>query len=144
MNTKVAYYFDLAGKVAMGGDLVRNFWVGSVGLRKDGVMVSARNGAVFSTSLHNYQTIPTAHSEVRTSRKLDKGSVVYVARVSKINGGKTLDGGMLYTTSRPCRMCRLFMISRGVDKVFYTIDPYSYGVIDLKTMREQEFERQHH
>lgn len=138
MNSRLYYYFELAAKVAIGGDIARNFWIASIGIRKDGVMVSARNGAVFSTDIHNYKTVPLAHSEFRISNKLTKDSVVYVARLSRLGGGKLDNGKMRFALSRPCRTCQSALIARGVSKVYYTIDPDSYGVIDLKTMKERQ------
>lgn len=131
MNRKLAYYFNLAAQVAIGGDIARNFLIGSVGTRKDGVIVSARNGAVFSTDTENYKTIPSAHSEFRICSKLTPGSIVYVARVSRVNGGKRKDGSPLFAMSKPCDTCRMRLISVGVRKAYFTIDADSWGVMDL-------------
>lgn len=112
----------LAGKVAMPTLLQdpRNFWIGCVGIRKDGVIVSGKNGAVHSTQVDNYQLLPEAHAEGRVLRKLGKHGVLYVTRIAKANGN--------FAMARPCRMCRTRIKSFGVEKVFYTIDHTHYGV----------------
>lgn len=136
---KLQYYFELAAKVALGGDQNRNFFVGSVGIRRDGVMVSARNGAVFSTDVANYNTIPISHSESRIVNKLSKGSVVYVARVARKDNGITSTGTPLFVMSKPCKGCQISLKVHGVSKAFYTIDVDSYGWIDFTTMTCKEF-----
>lgn len=135
---KLAYYFDLAAKVAIGGDKCRNFLVGSVAIRRDGVLICARNGAVFCTDTENYQSIASAHSEFRASNKLDKGSVIYVARIARFGGGLTPDGNPLFALSRPCFTCKTRLIARGVHKAYYTIDPLSYGVMNFRTGEERQ------
>lgn len=51
------------------------------------------------------------------------GSTVYVARVRRDNGKMAM--------SRPCRDCERVLRSRGVRKVFYTIGPKEYGVMEF-------------
>jgi cytidine deaminase len=99
----------------------RNFWLGCIGIREDGTMVSARNGAVtFSTTVENYQLVPSSHAEGRVLRKLGKGGVIFVARVSR--GDRTL------AMARPCGMCQVRLKAFNVKKVYYTINPHQYGV----------------
>lgn len=136
---KLQYYFDLAAKVALGGEHQRNFLVGSVGLRHDGVLVSACNGAVYSTDSAEYRPIPSSHSEARISNKLTPGSIVYVVRVAKKNNGLTPIGTTAFVMSRPCDRCRNSLIARGVSKAFYTIDTVSYGCFDFRTMTDTQY-----
>lgn len=101
----------------------RNFLLGAIGIRKDGVSVSARNGAVISSSYENYRIIGDAHAECRVIKKMGKGGVLYVARVLKKDGSLAM--------SRPCGMCRLRIQAAEVQKVYYTINPQQYGVLDI-------------
>lgn len=112
----------LAGKVAMptSPDDPRNFWIGCVGMRSDGVIVSAKNGAVFSTQSDNYQLLPDAHAEGRVLRKLGKNGKIFVSRIAKFNGG--------YAMARPCGMCQIRIRSFNVKKVFYTINDTQFGI----------------
>jgi tRNA(Arg) A34 adenosine deaminase TadA len=98
----------------------RNFWVGCVGVRDDGAIVSAKNGAVFSTDVDNYQLLPDSHAEGRVLRKLGKGGIIYVARISKSAGG--------YAMARPCGMCQIRIKSFDVKKVYYSINDTHYGI----------------
>lgn len=102
-------------------DDLRNFWIGCIGIREDGVLVSSRNGSVgFSTTVENYQLVPSSHAEGRVLRKLGKNGIVYVARVSRKD--RTL------AMARPCGMCQVRLKAFNVKKVFYTINPEQYGV----------------
>ncbi len=113
---------QLAGKVSLPTDDFdpRNFWIGCVGVRDDGAIVSAKNGAVFSTTIENYHLIPESHAEGRVLRKLGKRGVLYVARVAKASRD--------FAMSRPCPMCQNRIRSFGVKKVYYTINKDQYGV----------------
>ena len=94
----------------------RSFYLGAMALRKDGATVFARNA--FSTS-----PTPNAHAEFRLCRKLDVGSIVYVARI--------IDSG--WAMSKPCNSCMFQLKAFGVKKVYYTISPGEYGYIDVKS-----------
>lgn len=111
----------LAGQIALTTDDndARNFWLGAVGIRKDGTQVSARNGAVFTTT-SDYKVVALAHAETRLCRKLDKHSVVYVSRISRKD--------FSYAMARPCAVCRIILKANAVQKVYYTIDNSSYGI----------------
>lgn len=99
----------------------RNFWLGCVGVRHDGVMVSAKNGASeFSESVQQYQLQPNAHAEGRVLRKLGRRGVVYVARVAKKDGKLAM--------SMPCPMCQVRLRGMQVNKVYYTINESQYGI----------------
>lgn len=108
------WYFELAAKVASKQDDKRTHRVGAVGLRSDGVVVVACNGAA-------KDRMPEVHAEARLCRKLDFYGTVFVAR-------RTATG---YRLSRPCPDCQRALKSRRVKRVFYTIDNNEFGVIDL-------------
>lgn len=94
----------------------RSFCLGAVGLRKDGVLVTAKNIAAANI-------VPTHHAEARVVRKLTPDSVVWVARVLRSTGD--------WTMSRPCTSCQVRMRTAGVKKVVYTIGPDEWGTIQL-------------
>lgn len=94
----------------------RAFWLGAVGLRNDGVIVSAKN--VAATDI-----VPTHHAEARVVKKMTPDSTIWVARVSRSTGN--------WTMARPCSGCQRRMKTAGVRKVVYTIDPEEWGTINL-------------
>jgi len=96
------------------GDCRENF-LGAVGLRSDGVIVTARN-------VSDKKPAPNHHAEARLSRKMTPHSTVWVARVR--NNGE-------WALARPCRGCQMRMQSVGVSKVVYTIGPGEWGVINF-------------
>ena len=63
-----------------------------------------------------------AHAEARLARKIDYGSVVYVAR--------TLKSGEI-AMARPCDRCYAVLKAKGVNKIYYTVNDSEYGVISL-------------
>ena len=107
----------LAAQVAADGDRVnRSFFLGAVGQRKDGVIVSSRN--VSSTDC-----APNHHAEARVVRKLTPDSIIWVARVSRRDGQWAL--------ARPCTGCQIRMKMAGVKKAIYTIAPGEWGIMLL-------------
>jgi tRNA(Arg) A34 adenosine deaminase TadA len=99
----------------------RDFWLGCIGIREDGVMVSAKNGAAsFQAAIKSYHLLPTSHAEGRVLRKLGGGGTVYVARVSKKDGSLVM--------ARPCSMCQIKLRAAKVNKVYYTINNNEYGI----------------
>ncbi len=91
---------------------LRRACVGCVILRNDGALVSSKNGASHG------RRMPSAHAEARCSKKADKNSVAYVARVLK-------DGSI--GCARPCKSCRVKLRSRGVIDAFFTVGPNEWG-----------------
>jgi tRNA(Arg) A34 adenosine deaminase TadA len=117
----------LAATVALptiDSDFKKNFWLGSVGIRRDNVIVSAKNGAVYSTEVEDYQLMPNAHAEGRLLRKLGKGGIVFVARVAK--------GTRKLAMARPCDICRSRLRAMNIVRVYYTINENQYGVWYVK------------
>lgn len=98
----------------------RNFWIGCIGIRQDGVRVTSKNGAVYSSDVDNYQLMPLSHAEGRVLRKLGKGGVVYVARIAKKERKLAM--------ARPCGMCQTRLRALEVERVYYTINHNQYGI----------------
>lgn len=123
----------LAGKIAMPTDIndMRNFYLGAIGIRKDGVLVSAKNGAVQSSDVELYQTIPTSHAECRALRKMGYGGILYVSRIAKGNGKLAM--------ARPCETCQVHIRSMRVKKVYYSINSECYGIWDPVTDKDSVF-----
>ncbi len=105
-------YFELAKRIAMKELNHKHYWFGAVGIRSDGKIVISKN-------IVNCGRDINCHAETRLSRKLDVGSVVYVVRVSKVNGD------LLY--ARPCIGCQNKMKAAGVKEVFYSINNNEWG-----------------
>ncbi len=103
----------------------RDYWLGCVGVREDGAIVSAKNGAAeFHTTVRSCHLLPDSHAEGRVLRKLGKCGNIFVARVSKKDGSLAM--------AMPCPMCQIRIRSFKVKKVHYTINPHQYGVWDVK------------
>lgn len=95
---------ELAIEVSRLKDDDRHFCLGAVGVRADGALVTACNGNPKEPDRRH-------HAEYRLCRKLDKGSVVYVART-------TVDGRV--ACAKPCMSCMKAMKYKGVRGVWYT------------------------
>jgi len=108
---------ERAAGVSLGGSQDRKYYLGAIGVRTDGALVSAVNGGIAN------QRTPSAHAETRLCRKLDFGSTVYVARTAK-NGD--------FAMARPCKGCILSMKRRGVRRCYYTIGPDEWGVMEIR------------
>ncbi len=85
----------------------------ALGLRKDGALVKSVN----SPSQHPDRK---CHAEYKLCKKMDFGGEIYVARVLYQNNQ--------FGMARPCPNCQKVIKSRGIKKVYYTIDKDSYGV----------------
>ena len=94
----------------------RSFCLGAVGLRNDGVIVTAKNVAAADI-------VPTHHAEARVVRKLTPDSIVWVTRVLRSTDK--------WAEARPCQSCQGRMRSAGVKKVVYTIGHDEWGTIQL-------------
>ena len=94
----------------------QGFYVGAIGIRNDGALVHSFNGS------GNYP-IAQGHAETRLSRKLDVGSIVYVARYSF--------GTHNLVMAKPCQNCEKVLQSCGVKKVYYSIQNTEYGVLNF-------------
>lgn len=107
-------FFRLAKKVAEGDDC-RRYRLGAVGVRSDGATVVARN-------IPNRLPEPMAHAEARLSKKLDRGSIVYIVRIDR-------SGGLVM--AKPCANCLRLLRSKKVKKIFYSINNKEYGCVIL-------------
>jgi hypothetical protein len=94
---------------------LRSFLVGATGLRSDGAMVHAYNGAAPDKCAH-------IHAEARLCAKLDVGATVWVARATK-------DGSL--ALAKPCANCERIMRRKGVKRVIFSTGPDSYEVMNL-------------
>lgn len=113
----------LAGKVAVPAGKAdrRSFWLGCIGIRKDGVLVSAKNGATeYYDTVPYYMLIPNSHAEGRVLRKIGKGGIMYVARISKKDRSLAM--------ARPCDMCATRIKSARIKRVYYSINEECYGL----------------
>ena len=114
-NNKIRYYFELAAKVArLGNTRVRDFLVGAVAIRRDGVLVASRNGS-------SHQSNPTAHAEYRVLKKAGLHSILFVVRVAKKDGS--------YRIAKPCSSCQAFMSEKRVDVCYYTKNDGTFGIL---------------
>lgn len=104
--------FKLAAWYASRKDDRREFRLAAIGIRNDGAIVHAVNGASPELS-------PSTHAEARLAKKLDSGSIVYVARV--LRSGE-------FAMARPCPRCLAVLESMHVSCVYYTTND-GYGVI---------------
>jgi len=119
MNKK---YFEMARLVATAKKDCRNYLLGAVGIRKDGVIVASPNGPARIIPVGiNRRYCSEAHAEFRISKKLDVGAVVYVIRIRR--------GDKKVCFAKPCETCRNKLKSRGVKKVYYSITENSNGIV---------------
>lgn len=105
---------ELAAEVSKLKDDNRTYRLGAVAIRGDDVLVSAYNG---------YPGVPTppAHCEARLVRKLDKGAVVYLTRLSR-------EGQ--WANSKPCPDCLRAMRRARVKRVYYTSGPNEWDSLE--------------
>lgn len=115
MDKKIFQYLRVAANIARKKKDQRTFFLGAVGIRKDGVIVQSFNAPSFQPS-------PCGHAEARLVRKLDVGATVYVARIKA-------DG--TFGSAKPCHNCQKVLKQKGVKKVYYSIDDESYGVWNI-------------
>lgn len=102
----------LAAQYALKGEEDRNYYLACVVKRADGAITASYNE-------RNKVPIHRCHAEARAVLKADKGSTLYVARITRLG-----DWGM----ARPCKRCQAAIRNHGIIKVYYTIGPNEYGV----------------
>lgn len=115
MSPHAKRLFREAVEYASARDDHREHIIGAVGIRQDGAMVYARNGAA-------NHPLPATHAEWRLCRKLDRGSVVYVARLRP--SGE-------FGLARPCGTCYAMLKSTGVSQVLYTTDDQGFEIVNF-------------
>ena len=116
-------FLKLAGKISLPNEGIDNrvFWLGAVGVRKDGTMVNSRNGVVrFTPPTQDFQYIYSSHAEGRVLQKMDVGGTLYVSRVARVD--------YRFAMARPCPHCQRLIRAKGIKKVFYTVNSEQYGI----------------
>lgn len=109
------HYLNLAAEVAdLTVDTHRKAFVGAVAIRRDGVIVSARNSGVKDPN----ERCPFAHAEYKILRKCGSRAIIYVARMRR-------DGSL--ALAKPCDTCHVYLRSRNVEAVYYTVSDYEWG-----------------
>lgn len=108
----------LAAEVAASrGELdLREYLLGAVAIRTDGVIVSSKNGPANNV-------FPPCHAEARVLRKAGAGAILYVARVRRGDGSWGL--------AMPCKACMRLIRRRHVVAVYYTVTDDCYERITL-------------
>lgn len=109
-------FFEIAARLATSKDDRRDHRLGAVARRSDGALVTAYNGSP-------QFPVASAHAEYRLARKIDCGSIVWIARITK-------DGK--WAMAKPCHNCERLLRARRVHTVYYTIGPNEYGCLRLK------------
>ncbi len=109
-------YLRMASHISVRGNPRRKAFIGCIAKRADGTIVQSWNGCATDVC-------PSAHAEARLARKLDVGSVVYVARVRRDNGKMAM--------SKPCPGCEGRLRSAGVKRVEYSISENEFGVMEF-------------
>lgn len=104
-----------AAKLAFSGSRKKHHLLACVAKRKDGATVSSRNGMTRTPC-------PSVHAEARVLKKAGHGAIIYVAKVQKSTG----EWGL----AKPCDDCMKLIRNKNVKRVYYTIGPNEYGVID--------------
>lgn len=117
-DVNVTRYLSVAADVAaarMRTSPPNDFFLGSVGIRPDGLIVSSFN-------VTTRRRCPAGHAEHRLASKLRAGSVVFVARIVR-------DG--TWAMAKPCVHCENRLRNAGVRRVYYTVGEGEYGVLRL-------------
>ncbi len=110
-------YLDQATHAALRiGFKFQEYRLAAIGIRSDGATVVATNKAVRIPG--GFPRSRSTHAEVRLCRKLDAGSIVFVARVLK-------DGS--WAGAEPCRGCMQLLERRRVSRVYCTLGDRKYG-----------------
>jgi len=110
-------YLNKAFEISRRREDERHFYLGAVGIRKDGAIITACNGAP-------KEPTPEHHAETRAIRKCGRGAILFVAR-SKANGE--------WANAKPCDNCERALRLKGVKKVYYTIGPATWGCITFSS-----------
>lgn len=106
---------DIASRIGRSKDDDRHFALGAVAIRGDGKMVSSYNGKVPYPDRRS-------HCEARLCRKLDYGSIVFLTR--------TIATGE-WANSKPCPSCEKALKTAKVKKVYYTIGPDQWAILEF-------------
>lgn len=119
MRKEIFYYLKVASEIAKQGENERTFFIGCVGIRaSDNALIYAYNGKVDKPN-------PEIHAEVRACKKLTPGSVLYIARILK--SGE-------FALARPCKNCIRVLKNKSIKKVYFSINNFEFGQIDLNKL----------
>jgi deoxycytidylate deaminase len=114
--------FSIAIAAAISKNDKRDFLLGAMAIRNDGIRVTSYNGpAIIDDKKSTKSYYKEAHAEYRLCRKLDKGSTVFVVRVGKKDGKLKM--------AKPCITCQIAMRRKKVKRVYYSINELEYGVM---------------
>ena len=113
MNRKIWKYLKLAGEAAVARDDRRDYKLGCVAVRSDGVVVKSRNGPTMTP-------VAFIHAEARISTKIDHEATVFVTRV-------VADG--TFAMAKPCMQCLMFLMGKKAKKIYYTTGSDTYECI---------------
>ena len=91
-----------------------SYFFGAIATRPDGLIVSS-----FNVTVKDAQTLD-GHAEARLASKVQAGSCVYVARVTKAG---------VWAMAKPCQACETRLRNMRVKQVQYTIGVGKYGVL---------------
>lgn len=110
-------YFKISAQKAIerGNNDRRGVLIGCVGLSGSKI-IQSKNIASMGIS-------HSAHAEVRTIKKCNNISILYVSRIRKKDGN--------FSLAKPCKNCMTRIRAYRVKKVYYTISNSEYGVICL-------------
>ena len=120
-------YFKLAAEVAQLREDGRIFLLGCVAIRGgDQAVVLSSNSPVMIGNLGTNErtSFPPAHAEMKCAKKMSKHSIVFIARIRKDTKN--------YALARPCPYCMNMLLAKNAVKIYYSIDQYTYGVINVK------------
>ena len=111
-------------------DLKKNFWLSAIGIRSDGVEVFSKNqatnvGVFKQEKLKTHQKIFCSHAECRVLRKMDFGGILFVTRIGK----DFTNDDFTFKMARPCELCFQQIKSKKIEKVYYTINNDTYGIL---------------
>lgn len=118
MKNKYTKLMDIAFGVALGRRELQKqtYYLAAAGTRADGTTVVSFNG-------NPKHVMWESHAETRLIKKLTPGSIVAVIRVHA--SGE-------YAMAKPCESCELLLRRAGVKKVFYSIGPGQYGILNFQ------------
>jgi deoxycytidylate deaminase len=114
-RSRIYKYFELAAQFAASKCDQRSYRLGAVAIRNDGTIVGSLNGPCL-------EPCANVHAEWKLGRKLDRGSVVFVVRIS---------GDGSYALAAPCNSCFNLLKSKRVKRIYYTSGPDDFGSVNL-------------
>lgn len=109
-------YLELACRIAAGACWQeKHFLLAAVAQREDGAIVTA-------TNIRTQDRIHSAHAEYRALKKAGTGATLWVARIDRYGQ---------WAMAKPCSKCESLIKNKRVKRVYYTISPNEYGVMEF-------------